>query len=54
MRWKLHLKSAAVTAVLMGGANLIPGLRWKVYTLPSALMPPLVALGTSVARSGTS
>ncbi len=54
MRSKLYLKSAAVTSRFTGGANLTPCLRWKVYVLPSAEMPPFSALGTSVARSGTS
>ena len=54
MRSKLYLKSAAVTSRLTGGWNLTPSRRWKVYTVPSAEMPPFSALGTSVARQGMS
>ena len=54
MRSKLYLKSAAVTSRLTGGWNMTPLRRWKVYVLPSAEMPPLSVLGTSVARHGMS
>ena len=54
MRSMLYLKSSAVTVLLTGGANLRPGRMWKVYTLPPWVMPPLAAVGTSVAASPTS
>ena len=30
-----------------------PGLMWKVYTLPPSVIPPLAAVGTTVAVSAT-
>jgi hypothetical protein len=54
MRSKLYLKSCAVTSRFTGGWNLTPSRRWKVYTFPSAEMPPFEVLGTSVARHGMS
>ncbi len=41
--------SAEVIARLTGGPNLTPDFRWNVYVLP-----PLVGVGTEVARSGSS
>src|SRR5262245_19370899 len=46
-------KSDAVT--WRGGdvSHLTPFLRWSVYVLPPAVMPPFAIVGTEVAISGT-